>query len=512
MKRVERSWKNFYYGIISQGISSLMSFVIRFVLIRTLGMQAVSLNGLFTEVIAMLSLAELGVGSAIVYHLYGPLKEKDEKRLAQLMNLYKTAYRIIALVILAVGLMLLPYIHLLVSKIDIDRGYLRLVYFLFLVQTASSYLLSYKTSLLGADQKNYVVSLYNMIVRVVFDGITIIFLLGTHNYIVYLLLQITMTFSINIAISIQANRLYPFLKRKERLPVKEAKQVLSNIKHIFVEVLSGKIINSTDNILISTMIGTLNVGAYSSYTMIVHAISALLIQMHHATTGSIGNLMAEGKNSYTEVVLRRLTFITYCPTVLAAVGVYTVSTPFIRLLYGEEYLLPMSIVFMCVFNFLFQTIKNPLWYMVGISGFFAQNKNIAVLGSILNLVLSIILGRSWGILGIVLGTGAALIIQVSLKVLLFFRRFLHLPAGAYVSLMVRLIAVGVLCMMGGQAICRLISVTNLYLKIFLYGICSEALAIGVNLLFFHSIPEFQYAIETGKALLRKYLPQYFSNC
>ena len=242
MMRVEKSLKNFLYGSISQAISSLLSFTVRYALVHTLGIEAVSLNGLFTEVLAMLSLAEMGVGTAIVYNLYVPLRENDEKKLAELMNLFKVAYRWIALAIFTIGILLLPYVHLFVSKMEIDLGYLRLIYFLFLVQTASSYLFSYKNALLNADQRVYIISRISIVVRIAFTIISIIFLIFTKNYLLYLLLQIAMTLSTNILISVRANRQYSFLKRRDHLPAKERKQVLSNIKYLFISVPSGMII------------------------------------------------------------------------------------------------------------------------------------------------------------------------------------------------------------------------------------------------------------------------------
>ena len=499
--RVRRSLKNLIYGSASQAISSLLNFVVRYALIHTLGTTAVSLNGLFTEVLAVLSMAELGVGSAIVYHLYGPLKENDEERLTRLMNLFKTAYRLIALAVFVIGLALLPWVHLLVSKMEIDLGYLRFIYFLFLVQTASSYLFSYKTALLNADQKVFVVSQCTLIARVFSAAASIAFLFLTGNYIVYLLIQIITTVSINISVSARADRLYPFLKRKENLSFAEAKEILCNIKYLFIEVLSGKITNSTDNILISTMVGTLHIGAYSCYTMLIHAMSSLMLQLHHATTGSIGNLVAEGNNNYTETVLRRLTFITYCPTIVGVVGIYTVSTPFIHLLYGTDYLLPMPVVFVCVMNLLIYCIKNPLWYMMTVSGLFAQNKNISLTGDFLNLIVSILLGRKLGILGILLGTSCTLIIQYALKGWVLFRRFLYVGGMKYIALVMKILCTGIVCILCAQAVCIRLMVSNLYFQVLLYGICSVAITIGINFLVFHSNREFQYAVDIIKSLL-----------
>ncbi len=496
--RTQKSLKNFIYGTVAQAVSSLINFTIRFVLIRTLGIEAVSLNGLFTEVIAVLSLAEMGAGTVIVYHLYAPLREENEKRLAQLMNLFRTTYRITALAVFVLGMVLLPFVHLLISRMEIQLWYLRTVYFLFLVQTASSYLLSYKACLLNADQKGYLISKCTLFVRAASGGGSILFLLLTENYIVYLLIQILTTVINNLIISILADRQYPFLKGKDRLPAKEKREIFSNIKYLFVDVLSGKIINSTDNILISTMAGTLQVGAYSCYTMIIHALNSLLIQIYHATMGGIGNLVAEGDNCHTETVLRRLTFITYCPAVFSAVGIYTVSSSFIRLLYGEEFLLPMSVVFVCAINFLIYLIKNPLWQVMAVSGMFARNKNISLLGGILNLLVSIILGKRLGIMGILLGTTGTLLVQSILKAYFLFHEFLHLDDRAYIKLIIKETGIGIFCMLIAQGVCKALPVSNQYVQILGYGICSEILTVGINILAFHKTPEFKYVVEMGR--------------
>lgn len=503
MRRVEHSLKNLLFGGISQAVSSLLSFAARYALIHILGLEAVSLNGLFTEVLAMLSMAELGVGTAIVYNLYKPLRERDEVKLAQLMNLFRTAYRLIALSIFCIGLLLLPFVHRIVTRMEIDLWYLRLVYLLFLVQTASSYLFIYKSALIGADQKGYIVSQCTMAVKTVSVAVSIVFLMLTRNYIVYLLLQIAAALANNIVISIRADRRYPLLKRKDRLPAGERKQILSNVRHLFISVLSGKIINSTDNILISTLVGTLSIGAYGCYTTILNAVKSLLLQLNSATSGSIGNLVAEGDHARTELVIRRLTFITFCPAVFAAVEIYTVSTPFIRLVYGEEYLLPRGVVFLCVVNFFIYLVKNPLWSVMGASGLFAQDKNISLAGDGVNLLVSIVLGRRLGIAGILLGTSCALLLEHALKVRLLFGRFLRAPVRPYAALLAKEAAVLLLCMQGAQAVCGRLPATGLWLQMLSCGLCSAAVVAVIALPVFYGTPEFRYLTQTVSGIWKR---------
>lgn len=502
--RVERSIKNFIYGGIAQSTSSLLSFLTRMALVRVLGAEAVSLNGLFTEVIAMLSLAEMGVGAAITYNLYKPLWEDNETKLAELMNLFKHAYRFIALFIFAVGLCVLPYVHLLVSRIDIDLGYLRLVYFFFLVQTASSYLFSYKTSLLYADQKGYLVSKYSMTVKLLSAVFGILFLVWTKKYLVYLFCQILSTLSGNILVSREADRLYPFLKRRDKLPSKERRAVFSNIRHLFIANLSGKITNSTDNILISLLVGTLHIAAYGSYSMVANSVNAVLMQLNSATTGSVGNLMAEGDKRHMDEVLRRLTFVTYCPTVLFANGICCASTAFVTILFGEEYTLPQAVVSVLAFNFFIGLVKNPLWQMVQVSGLFSRDKNISIAGSTINLIVSVLLGRQYGIIGILIGTTCTFLVQIVLKIQLLYGSFLGISGWGYRRLLLKLSTTYLISVMASQLLCGTFrGMVQVYLEFFLNGFFAVVLALGCTLLMFWNSDELQYTQELGKKLLKK---------
>ena len=503
--RVERSIKNFIYGGIAQVASSCLSFLTRMVLIRTLGAEAVSLNGLFTEVIAMLSLAEMGVGTAITYNLYKPLRDHNEKKLAELINLFKNAYRAISALIFTVGLCILPYVHLFVSRIRIDLGYLRLVYFFFLVQTASSYLFSYKASLLYADQKMYIVSKYTMIIKMLMAGFSILILILTRKYLIYLFCQIITTLAVNILISRKADCLYPFLKRSDRLSVEERKSVFSNIRHLFIANLSGKITNSTDNILISMLVGTLHIAAYGSYSMLTNSFSAVMTQLNSATSGSVGNLMAEGDKRHMDEVLRRLTFVTYCPAILCANGVCCASTAFVSILFGKEYILPQPVVAVLSFNFFISLIKNPLWQMMQVSGLFARDKNISIAGSTINLILSVVLGSRYGIIGILLGTTSTYLVQIILKIKLLYRDFFFLSGGKYSFLIARLSLAYLSSAVLSHFLGRWFTVTlNIYQEFLIRGVISVVVAGSLTVLLFGHSEEMKYAVQLWKNIRKKF--------
>lgn len=501
--RIQNSLKNMIYSQIYQFICIALGFVTRIILVNVLGNAALSLNGLFTEVIAVLSLTELGVGSAIIYNLYKPLAENNREKICQLMNLFRTAYRMIALAMTVIGVALIPFVQHLIHNADYDLGYLRLVYFLFLMRTVVSYFYSYKAALLNADQKMYLAARINSIFRIVTVAINIGALLLTQNYIIYLITDIVMVLANNIAVSRIVDRQYPYINEKNMLPAAERKAVLANVKHLFVASLSGKITSSTDNILISLLVGTLQVGLYSNYSLIMTSVKNVIVQMQAAAKGSIGNLVSLESKEKCSGVLRNMTFLSYLVTSICSSALICLSTPVIRLFFGESYVLPDILVFSFVLNFFYYGVREPLWQFIQVSGLFAQDKNIAILGSGVNLAVSIVLGRQWGILGIMIGTTCTMVIQIILKTVLMYRRFFHLSGKPFLVLHTQMLCANTGIMALDMAICHALPTQNPALELIFGGIIAIAVAALINIAVFWRREEFWYSIQLLKDIWNK---------
>lgn len=505
--RSARSAKNLLYGVISQGVGVAFTFLLRIVLVRKTGILSVSLNGLFTEVIAMLSLAELGVGSAIVYSLYKPLAEHDEKKIAKLMNMYKTTYRNIALAIFGMGLCLLPFIQHIVTRVDISDNYVRMVFFLFLVQTASSYLFSYKSSLLNADQNVYIVSGVTTVVKVIGEIINIILLFMFKNYIIYLIVEILITVMTNIVISVQVDKRYPYLNTNERLLNVEKKAIFKNVKNIFIGSLSGRITNSTDNILISVLVGTYEVGLYTGYSTLATGLRKIIDQLDSATAGSVGNLFAEGDYKKCDNVLRKLTFINYFFGSLFACLLYCLSSTLVRIMYGEEYaydtnkLLGNLVIIIFSFNFFLSVLKNPLWRFMQVSGLFSKDKNISIAGSVSNLVISIVCGIRYGTFGILLGTIVTLVIQIALKIHLLYKDKFGMRSVKFYLRYFLYGTVGAFGMLLSKFISAEVVTGNLYIDFVFKLAISASVPICINYILFCRTEEYEYM----KSLLWGYM-------
>mgnify|MGYP005909985117 FL=1 len=503
--RTEKSIRNIVYGEVNVILTVLLSMVTRTALVRILGLSAVSLNGLFTEVIAVLSLAELGVGSAITYNLYKPLAGQDEQKLTQLMWFYKSAYRLIAGFILAAGLCFLPFVSCLIRNAEYDMGYLRLVYVIFLLKTVSSYFFSYKRTLLDADQKMYLISAANTLFRFITVASNLAVLMLTHNFIAYLLSDVGVTLANNVAIAHIADRQYPFLKKRDRLPQEEKKKIFANMKHLFIGTLSGKITNSTDNILISVLVGTLQVGLYSNYSLIISNVRKILLLIPDAAAGSIGNLAVSESRERCHQVLCRMTFIIYLVTTFCSACILCMSDPFVEILFGRKYLMDDILQYSFVVNFFYFVVREPLWRMMMVSGLFAKDKNISILGSSINLVVSIVLGLKWGILGIMLGTTCTLIIQIILKTRLLYREFLYLDAAHYQWLLIKISAAAFAGLYISKVLCHMMIPASPYGRLWVYFMVACIVSVSLNVVLFYRTEEFSYCRNLAVRMLKEYV-------
>lgn len=501
--RTKSSIINIIFAIAAQFCTTICSFIVRTVLIKVLGNEAVSLNGLFTEVIAMLSLAELGVGSAIVYNLYRPLAQNDYQKISELMSLFEKAYRIIAVVTFSIGCLIIPWIQFLVNSISYSDNYIRLIYFLFVVQTSTSYLFAYKISLLNADQKKYINSIVNTIVKIVSTIFLVVFLYITKNFVVYLCINVVFTVLANAITSFIVDRQYPYLDKKAVLPKEDRNKVFHNIRDIFIKTISGKITNSTDNILISTLAGTLQVGYYSNYAMFFNVVRQLEAQFGAGIVGSIGNLLAIGDHRHSILVLKRLTFIFYFCASCGMTCLYCMITPFICVWLGEQYTLDGYIVAICCFNVFFDFAKLPLWRYLEVSGQFGTDRNISILGSVVNLIVSIVLGRSIGIAGIFIGTLFTYVIQLILKIRLLYKDFFHETTFVYYVYWIKISCLMIFQMLISNFVLSQINISNSIIKVILYAVIGLSISLACNLIVFIKSDEFCYLWGMIRAGLSK---------
>lgn len=508
--RTEKSLRNISFGLGMQFVNAITGLLTRTVLIKALGVTIAGMGNLFTEVISVLSMAELGIGSAIIFHLYKPLAEGDNDRVCRLMSLYRQTYHVIAGVILALGLALLPLLPYLITKVDISIEYINTIYILFVVQTSTSYLLTYKAAIFEASQDQFWVSLVRGITRIVVCAAGIVVVRLTKDYVFYMLVSIVGTLGSNQAISMLADRKFPYLREKKSLSKEERKDVLSNVKHMFIGRLSGRITNSTDNILISTMVSTAQVGYYGNYSLLITSVRRIADQIGSATVGSIGNMMMTEDGPTCSRILRRMTLVFYligsgCACVMMAALNTTVT-----LWLGADFVMRPGLVFVCVMNFFLIVLRSPVWSSITPSGMFKQTKYVSILGTVTNLIVSVLFTLRWGMIGIFAGTTVSIVIQLALDVYLIWRRRLNVSPWEIGRPLIAMFLINLALMGASYWLSVVIQTGSLWGNLALLLAASGALSLSVNLLVFHKTEEFSYlrwllrkVLKKAASLLRK---------
>lgn len=504
--RIQNSIHNVSIGILATVVNTLVAFVTRTVLVKTLGVEVLGLNGLFTEVITMLSLMELGVGMAIIYSLYKPVIENDEEKISQLMGLYRTAYRIVGFATLAVGLMITPVVDKLITDVDYPLSFIRTIFILFVLRTSSSYFFAYKISLINADQKQFVVSLVTTIVKIALTILVIIVLVLFKNYILYLVLLIAQSLITNFIISKYADKKYPFINYKSKIDINERHAIFANIRDIFLKRLSGVITSSTDNILISKLISTVQVGFYSNYVLLFSVVRTIKQQFTNGIAASIGNLSVTSDSEHCISVLKRLTLLFYLFAMIMASGLMGVSRIFVTMWLGKECVMEDYIVYVTIFVLFLEICSEPLWQFLEVSGLFRQDKYIGMIGSIVNLIVSFVLGIKIGIIGIFIGTVCTEVIQIVLKTRLIFKgKFFALPTS-YCGFWLKMVLSYVMMVLFHFCVFRHVSISSyLILEFLIKGFASVIVATILAVLPFLRNDEFRYCVQLLKQFKTKLL-------
>jgi O-antigen/teichoic acid export membrane protein len=387
-----------------------VGFIARIIFIRILGVEYLGVNGLFTSILTMLSLVELGIGPAIVYSLYKPLAEKDIPNVKALMQLYKKAYFLIGTLILLLGIALIPFLHLFVTDASNVQN-LDWIFFLFVLNSAVSYFFAYKRNLIVADQQRYIVTVYRFGFFSLVNALQILFLYLTRSYIDFLLLRILCTLLENLFIAHSADKRYPFLKEKttEKLDCETIEEVKKNTAAMVTQKIGEIVINATDNIVISMRVGTVFVGLYSNYLLVISALNGILGQFFTAITASVGNLgVTESKVRLLDV-FGKIQFATFWIFGYSSISLYYLFNPFVRLWVGEDYLLGMETVLLLVVLYYIQGMRRAVLTFREALGLYWYDRYKPIFQSAVNVLLSLVWAPVYGISGVIFATIVSLI-------------------------------------------------------------------------------------------------------
>lgn len=412
--RTNHSIKNISIGVLSQVVIVIMGFISRKVFIDSLGADYLGINGLLTNVLSMLVLVEGGIAISIVYNLYKPLAENNKAQVISLIQLYKKAYGILAIITLLISVGLYPLLVSLMKDGGDSIPYLVIIYSLFVAKNVISYLNAHKWSLINADQKGYVLEKWNLIFRVSTILARIFILILTKDYILYLAVELMIYAIQNIMNGKIVNKRYSYIKTKEKYPLdKNTKDnIVKNVKAMFLSNIGSYIVFSTDNILISSFVGVVAVGLYSNYTMIVQQLSALVKPVLSGIGASVGNLIATEKSDKNFAIFKISYLVNFWIFSLCVIFLFNLLQPFISWWLGEKFLLSHLTFVLILINFYLTGMSSSIITFKNKSGLFSQDKYAALIQGGINLIASIILVKSLGLAGIFLGTTISTIATV----------------------------------------------------------------------------------------------------
>lgn len=407
--RTEYSILNIVTGFGGNAVNTLLGFLCRMVFVRCFSEAYLGLNSLLTNFLSMLTITELGIGSAIIFALYKPIAENDEEKIHSLMRVYKYAYRLIGAVIAVLGIAMIPFLNFVMGETPQIQENFLVIYGIFLFNTASGYFFTYYNSLISAYQRSYIVIGLSYIITSLQSIVQIMLLLVCKSYMPYLFVQTIGTHAYNIIIALKARKDYPYLKHKDvtPLPAGEIKSLFRNVKSVMVYKLSGVLVNHTDNLVITYFSGLGISGLASNYTLLVTTLTTLINQVFDPLTASIGNLNASENPEKQYSFFRTLNLANFWIYAWAALGVTFVSSDLVRLLFGENYVMHQSVPLMLAVNLYMVGMQNAIWTYKNTKGLFKYGQYLLLVTAALNLIGDIIFGSMWGVFGIFFATAVA---------------------------------------------------------------------------------------------------------
>lgn len=434
MGRVKYATRNIMFGFVGNIITMLAHFVLRRVFISTLGDTLLGVETLYTDVLTVLSLAELGVGTAVNYNLYGPVARGEKEKIKSYMLLYKKAYRVIAVVIAAAGLALVPFLPVIVG----DPGYislqeLRIYYLIFLFNTVSTYFVAYKYSLANADQKNYIQTNVNTITKLISLACQTIALLVLPNFLLYLLIQAGVELAQKIFVSCYLNKKYPILREKDVTPLtrEENDDVVSKVKALMLHRVGDMARLQTDTIIISAFLGVIWTGMIGTYKMFVSSVSNYVNVIFNSVISSFGNLIAtEGEEKQFQL-FKVYRFFAIWVYGFSAVGFLLLLSPLVELYAGRERVLATSIITWYLIDYFFKGERVVLSNFKTAAGVFEQDKYLTLIQGAVNLVISLALVTKVGMAGVYIGTVISGLIANITKPIIIYKACFHRTAVSY---------------------------------------------------------------------------------
>lgn len=402
--RIASASRNMAYAMMSQVVTVLLNLASRAVFVKVLAAEYMGLYGLFSNLLGILALAELGFGSALTFSLYKPIKENDVEKIKSLMKLYKKVYWCIGSVIFVIGLGLTPFIDFFIKERP-SIPHLEIIFLLFVVQSSITYFFSYKTSFLTATQNDYILQKYKICFVAIQNILQIGYLLLFGEYFGFLIIGVLLPFLNNAFASYRIDKFYPYL-RESAVPLtrEDLAPIKKNVLALFFYKMAQRFSASIDTLIVSKFMGLVDVAIYYNYHFLLAYSDVFFIQILGTITPSLGNLLVSDDDKKKVNVFKTLQFIYYWLGTYMGVCFIVLFNTFMNLWLGPDYIFPQSIVVALAVSATITNFQRPCSMVRDAAGLFWYGKFRPVASAIINVVAAVILVQFIGTIGVVLGT------------------------------------------------------------------------------------------------------------
>lgn len=494
------------FGYLSNAVTGILGIALQKIFIIKLGETLLGVNSTYSSILSVLSLAELGLGTAVNFSLYGPVARGDKETVKAYMQFYKKAYRVIALVIACVGLALVPFLKFIIKDpVGIDSNADLIGYYLiFLFNTVSSYFVAYKYSLPNAEQKNYIQSNVLTITKIATVLTQIVLLLLVPNFYLYLLAAAVIELVQKIFANAYLNRKYPLLKEKNvrKLTTEEFSDIRKKTGALVCHKVGDAARLQTDSIIITSFINVTMSGYVDNYNKVINLIANFVNVIFNSVISSFGNLIATESDEKQYEMFRVYRFFASWIYGFSSVGFFMLLTPFISWYYGDRFALPAAVVGAILIDFYFKGERVVLSNYKTAAGVFEQDKFLPLVQGAVNLVLSIVLVQRIGLLGVYIGTIVSGLIANLIRPVIIYRTCFDRKANGYFYDALRYIGVSllalVICAFAGNVVLSTVSL----LRMIVMAVIVTVVYNGIFLLFFGRTFEFKYLYGILKTRLK----------
>ena len=492
MSRTLNSAKNLIAGISISVVMTLLGFITRKIFVDTIGVEYLGLNGLLQNILGIMTLLEGGFATSVIYNMYKPLAEDNKVEILGLLQLYKKVYRYIALGISIFGLCLYPFLEFFIEDSS-DLDYLGIVYFIFLFNSIIQYFTAYKWSLINASQQNYKLATINLSYQIILSITKIAILYITKNYILFLIVESICNIGLNIAVVRKANKLFPYIVNAPKYKVSPSvkKNIITNMKALFLHSLGGYFMHSTDNIVMSAYLGVGIVGLYSNYTLLTSTIKSFTSQILNSFSESVGNLIASESRDHSYKVFKTIYFVNFLTVSIPVIVLAVTAQPFLNWWLGEQYVLSNMVLALILLNFYIDGMRTTILTFKSKAGIFTKDKFTPLLQGLINLILSLLFVRYWGLKGVLMATSISIIaISFWQWPRLIYRYVFHVKLKEFFYHYFFYFAAFIISLIISLVLASLFNSFDMLLQVIINCLISLVVTIGIYIILFRKTSEY----------------------